>query len=324
MRGVYAISLLIIMTFFSGCIHEYPKGEVIIPDDIEFGIELDLDLEWKQYATQLDLKSRASYDSPHRIIIEVEKGSDVLGRDIIYLSDEDFSEGTVTHKLSFNLKPTEYKIGIWYDYCREWEEETYYNAADLSNVSQIQNVIKWDTKMHCGYASEYIDLRKYNGQPNVRLLKKMELKHPGARFELVATDVTDFLAYQDPLIQLGETYTITLEFSQIVPATFNVFEGYAIEGADRSLTDGPLTIPFGRYEQLSIASGFIFCDEEMTIEMRIAVHNSARVPIIQSQWFDFKIRPGTLTRVFAQFLSERVESTFIIDNIWAGEIFIDI
>ena len=321
-RSHIFIPVLFLFSFiFSGCIHEYPTAEEINPTDIDFGVELELQLHWDQFAEQINFETKAQ-EKNHRLIIEMMRNGQTWGRDEIWVSDDDFNDNILTRRLPFKLKPFEYQIGVWYDR-RSSDSGTSYDATDISEIKPLNREPSWEESQLCGYAYSSINLTSYKGGRNVKLLKQIGLLHAGARFELVSTDIKEFIRAQTENLEAGETYTITLDYGVATPTGFNILTGKAL-GSERKSQTGRMRIPFIDLQELTIASGFVFCDEEDILEMSVTIHNSARVPIIKTPPFRFTIRRGALTRVFADFLSEEFTGSFIIDNKWEGEIIVEL
>lgn len=313
-----------IMMFLSGCIHEYPHGNAgENPNALNVGLELELQLQWIQRAVEVEMGSKSS-SSLHRIIIEASKDGKAAGRDIICLSDEQFANGEIRHTLSFRMLPAQYDIVVWTDCVSPDRDNLFYDPSSLSEISMISSPVVWEKEMQCGYACQTIDLRQYDSK-STSAKETIKVENAGSRFELVATDITDFLEAQDYKIQHGETYTIELNFSSPYFTTFNAITGGVGKQINNFSTEGELWLPFGLYDSLTIAEGILFTPEEgQTVEMAITVFDSAKMPVVRTPYFSFDVNRGYLTRVFGKFMSEEFSAGFQIDNIWAGEVIIDL
>ena len=320
------IFLLSLIAFGLGsCIHEYPEEVGVDPSLVEGAIELSVSLNWNQRAEEAQFATRQT-ESFHRIITVVSRNGTVVGRDEISISDKEYSAGTITRKLPFKLHALEYDIAVWEEpVSSSMTADGIFNTTDLADIRLNSFCVPWDFDNICGYASARIDLRPYRGEWDTKVIKQLVLNHAGGCFELIATDVTAFLESCNEALLKGETYTLSIEFGSETADGIDAFSGFALRH-NQSLAQVtiPLLLPFGNYDTLSIAKGFLFCSEEENVTMSLSVHNSARLPIVKTPPFRFSMKRGYITRVWGDFLSETFDNIFTVDNIWEGEIIIDL
>ena len=308
----------------TSCIHDHPENGGNDPTMVELGIELTLELKWNQRATNLDLNTRARGDYRHRVVIEISRGGKEICRETVLLTPDEFALGELKHKLSVKLHALEYEMAIWSDFVDTDGKETAYNANHLKDISQIDPGILWDSDLGCGYCSSTLDLRAYRDQWNTKVVKEMELGHAGARFQLVSTDIKEFVDAQQHALLNGETYTLTITYSTGTGESFNAYTGIPERADQKREITGILDIPFRVYDELELADCYLFTNDEENVTMNLTVHNSARMIIVKTQDFRFTVRRGTITRVKGDFLSDYFTNFITVDNIWAGEILIEI
>ena len=195
-RHIQIILFSFLCLITQGCIHEYPDENAIDPTMVEIGVDLTLDLKWNQHATNIDLSTKASNDNLHRIIIEVRRNGSTVGKETVLLKAEEFALGNLKHKLSMKLHALEYDIAVWSDITDSKGKELHYSAGHLEDITQSSGVLIWGEDKGCGFATDILDLRKYRDARDVKVMKELSLKHPGARFELIATDIMQFLDNQ--------------------------------------------------------------------------------------------------------------------------------
>ena len=324
--------LSLVMLFIQGCIHEYPhpvkgnsdKGEV--PTAINTFIEVSYNLSWESILHQIDFdtKSRARDDRDHRFIIEVIKEGEIICHDIQYLSSEDFSLGKLSHKLSMKLEADYYQIAVWYDLKDEKGIHSF-SADALNQVSLINLSTQNSEVLQCAYATDGLDLTDYEDVgKEITVEKPLQLQHAGARFEIVATDVQKFITNNKASLNQGDSFTVHLSFSNSTPIGYNLHSDILNYTESPVELSGELRLPFAEYEELKIAEGFIFCLDEENVSLNVAVKNSALVLVSQTDYFKFPVKRGHITTVYGDFLTHTIDGNFTINNIWDGEIVMEI
>lgn len=324
--------MLIIAFLAQGCIHDYPspvkgspgKGED--PTAIYASIEVSYDLSWEHILYPLDFstKTKARPQHPHRFVIEVIKDGKVVCHDIEYLTPDEFSLGKLSHTLSANLEASSYQVAVWYD-LQDEEGDFPFSAEGLHDVRLVNLSTTNAEGLQCAYASDYLDLTDYgNSDKSVTVNKEIELQHPGARFEIVATDIQQFITDNKEALLQGDTFTSHLVFSSGTPIGFNLLSQTLRYNELTLELSGKLRLPFADYDELKIAEGFIFCDDDREVTLRLVVKNSALVPVCQTDYFSFPIKRGHITTVYGDFLSHPIDGVFSINNIWDDEIVIEI
>ena len=85
-----------------------------------------------------------------------------------------------------------------------------------------------------------------------------------------------------------------------------------------------MRLPFAEYDELKIAEGFLFCDNDSETSIQLSVLNSALVTVSRTEYFTFPIKRGYITTVRGDFLTHSLNGIFTVDHIWGGEIIIEI
>ena len=323
-KSYILIFSLILCVMSSGCIHEYPDGNSNDPSGVEVGIELTLDLKWGEDEMQPNFSTRARGDSQLRVVTEVSRNGDIVGHDETFVNDEEIKLGKMRRRLPFQLHAVNYDIAVWCDYYDPTAREGYFDASDLKAIEHTNPGIEWSEDRKCGYSKDNLDLRQYKGQWDVRIIKEMALSHAGARFRLITTDMRRFVEEEIDAIEDGETYTITVNYGIGTSNFFNAFTGRALSSYSASSSTKPFKPSYTIYGDMTISEGFILCDEEETVTMSVTVHNSARMIVVKSPEFSFKVKRGMISIVTGEFLSEKFNNNISVNNIWEGEIIIDI
>lgn len=323
---------LVMALLFGSCIHEYPHavdsgGKPVIgqdPTTLYAKINLEFDLQWETLLHQIWFTSRDGRENTHRFIIEVKENDQVVCRDIRYISEEDFSLGKLSHTLSTPLSSSSYDVAVWYD--RHNSEGIFpYEAEGLHKVGFTIYDTTDALSYQCGYACEKLDLREYGSESeNTTVEKTLNLEIPLARFELVATDVNEFIEQQKAALEQGDRFTARVNMASGASDNFNLYTGQVWKENENLELEGWMRLPFAEYEELKIAEGAFFCYGNEEARGRLTVINSAQVAVVQTDYFTFPVTRGAITVIKGEFLTHPVDGFFSVNHIWDGEIEMDL
>ena len=327
----YIVWILLSAYLFSACIHEYPHptqgsgpGVGKDPTKVNAFIEVNYNLNWENLIYPVDFGSRADRESTHRFIIEVSQNRNPVCRDVVYLSDNEFRHARVNHRLSTALQPEDYEIVVWYD--RQDSDGKYsFDVSSLFNIV-LDNFSSIDADaMQCAFASDFLTLKEYKESEHpVSVVKELNMSIPGCRFEIIATDVQAFITEQKEALNQGDKFSVNLSFTNNAMTVFNSYSGTGIISEKPLEISGRMRLPFADYDELKIAEGFFFCEEESVVSAVLKVKNSALVSVSQTNQFEFRVKKGYLTIIRGDFLTHPVDGIFKIDTIWEDEIIFEI
>lgn len=309
-----------VVTMIQSCIHDYPYGEGENPNKTEAALDISFSLRWDRMLHHIDFESRARNDRIYRFIIEARKNDEIFCRDVIWLSDAEFLNGNYHHRFSRKLNQAIYQIAVWFDYTPDGVSSGF-KVDDLTHVS-VNTEASVDAEFfQCGYASDYLDLRN---KVNSMIIHEIELKHATSRFEIVATDIQQFITNQKAALNQGDSFRYQLIPADTNPLFFNIFEENIESEGDNNIYSGDIAIPFGLYPELKIAEGISFCNQEDNITFTLVVYNSARMIVTKTEPFTIPVKRGYITVVRGDFLTTPIDGSLSINHIWDGEIFIEV
>lgn len=323
-RHIAVLLLLLQTMLFSGCIHTYPDGEGEDPTLLQVGVEVDIDLSWEPEDVAFTKAGDDVYDGGYRLIIEFSRNGDTFGRCEHFLTSEEYRQGKLKLIMPFDFHAVAYTVRAWLD-CAESAETAgrFYNTENLNEISRRDNHISWSGEMACGFAMTEVNLREYKDQWNARAVIPMTLTSPIGRFELVASDFDDFYSHIQNAVSKGETYSVCLSFECRIPSTFNVGR----KDATTYLTSPEYYYPFPEHMRSDgrIVSGSVFVGENArTVTVRVLLFNSARMIVSKSPSIEFPLERGKVTVITGEMLTDYYTGSFNINNIWDGEIVIEL
>lgn len=321
-----SVILLVMMTFLmQGCIHEYPvatpggphpPGED--PTLVETYVNVNFDINWQELLHKIDFGNTTRSLGPHHFVIEIQDEDGVEYHEDLDVSEDDFSTGNLHHRVTTLLSKKNYAVAAWYDRTNDSGDYSY-TSESLDGISLVNFSTMESEALTCAHASTVLNLSDYDvSQGTVDV--ELELSHPGARFEIVATDINYFIeSRRDALLQ-GDKFTIEVRFHSGAGTKFNVYSGMVDYRNESPVFSGRLRLPFDEYEELKVAEGYIFCEEESEARLSVAVINSALMPVSETAEFTIPVKRGYITVVSGDFLTSIVNGIFTVDTIWEGEI----
>ena len=328
-RALFIFFLISTAFLWQNCIHEYPvaQGNSGIgedPETVSGYIELNYDLSWQYILHSIDFSTKSGNQKNHRLIVEVSKDGETVIHDTHYIDDTEFATGKFRRKLSIPLEAKRYEIAAWYDRIDDNGTE-YFKADKLSDIS-IKNHSTTDTlAFQCAFSADVLDLTGYAKQREETIVvKELDMQLPGSRFQIVATDVQDFILEQKEALNQGDKFTTCLDFKSGGNDVFSAYSQRTYSSSDDIRLSGWMRLPFAEYDELIIGQGFVFCEDEGTVAMRVSIKNSALLTVSETAVFTFPIKRGYITVVKGDFLTHPIDGTFKVDHIWSGEIIYEI
>lgn len=322
------LTLCLVWWSMSGCIHSYPDGEGVDPTLLQVGVELSVDIDWQPIGASLTKASGVSAD--HRLLIEFSRNGKLHGRCEHRIPADEYAEGKIRLIMPFDFNAVEYTVTAWLD-CVDnsptFESNScFYNASSLSEIKRADNHISWAEEAECAFASTSINLEEYRDRWNAKVVVPLSLYSPIARFEFVATDFDKFYDYVSDKVNRGETYSVCLAFECMIATAFNAKK----DEASIYLTSPEYNFPFpipdtpASFDGKIISASAFVSDKPQTLKAKVLIFNSARMIISKSPSMEFPIERGKLTTVTGDMISDFYTGSFDINNIWDGEIIIEL
>lgn len=330
-----AASLLLILSIGSGgCIHTYPSPEgAIDPTEIEASLLLRFNEDWA--GKEFDLQetkgnqptdaTRAA-DRPRRIYTEIKESSGKRRNFTVTATPEEWAGGTYRLQLPFKLRPDTYAATVWVD-CLDPAsgDPAGYDISDTYLIKELAARGEESDRRTCLTAMQELDLRHLAGKWDSEIEKEVTLTTPMARFRLIADDYQDFLEQTEEVRRKGERYYVTVEFDSEIPGGFSLSEGAAMDPVKGARFSSPLAILTFPGIEMSIGSDWLFNPPgEYMHTVSVTVFNSAQAIVSQTPGITFPMQRGHITTVRGKLLTNFITGGIRIDNIWAGEIVIEI
>lgn len=335
--GFIAFVLTIVL---AGCIHDFPVTtpdgeEGIDPTLVEVNTEVTLDLELvpleiitQKNARPETTKSRVGEQTDYRrrFIIEAWHEGKPESRQVTVADDaEEDSDGKITLPIHLKLHALDYTLVVWTDYVAAGTDtDLYYDTKDLQYVACTAPYTGSTPYRDCLYGTAALDLRQYRDEWNAKVQVKVDMVRPLAKYELIATDVAEFLGRTAQQRAQGESYTVTFSYSFYIPAVFDVLAGKPCESWPEISFTLPLALPEEGETFHTVGTDFIFANGgEASVLLTMEIRDSRGNRMSRVSGIDVPYRRGLLTTLKGAFLTSEMKGGVEIDTEWDGEVEID-
>ena len=346
MKQKYAIGFiaLVMATLFVSCVHDYPgmteEGEEgVDPTLVEVNTEVTLDLELVplEIITQESARSgtnkarsgttKADDGYRRRFIIEAWREGKPTARQVTVMetAEEDGDE-KITLPIHLKLHALDYTLAVWTDYVKAGTtDDLYYDTDNLQQVACTDPYTGSTPYRDCLYGTAPLDLRQYRDEWNAKVQIKVDMVRPLAKYELIATDVKDFLRKTKKQRADDETFTITFSYGFYLPTVFNVLTGKPADSRTGIAYTTPLTVPTDGQKECTIGTDFVFVNgTESFVSLSMEIRDGGGNVISRTTGLEVPYRRGHLTTVRARFLTNEMQGGVDIDDDFDGNIDVDL
>ena len=344
MKQKYTIGFLalVLTIVLAGCVHDYPSmtedgEEGIDPTLVEVNTEVTLDLELvpleiitQKNARSGTTKARAGKktDYRRRFIIEAWREGKPTARQVTVMdtAEEENGDGKISLPIRLKLHALDYTLAVWTDYVAAGTDtDLYYDTKDLQYVACRDPYTGSTDYRDCLYGTTPLDLRQYRDAWNAKVQAKVDMVRPLAKYELIATDVKDFLHKTKKQRTDGEAFTITFSYGFYLPTVFNVLSGKPADSRTGIAYTTPLTVPTDGQEECTIGTDFVFVNgEESFVKLSMEIRDGDGNGISRTTGLEVPYRRGHLTTVRAHFLTNEMQGGVDINDEFDGNIDVDL
>lgn len=332
MKQKYIVCFLALVSAlaFTGCVHDNPDGEGIDPTlvEVETQVTLDLSLVPLQTVTNNARSGTTRADDGYRrrFVVEAWRDGRAESRQVTVMDEAEEEGKGITLPVNLKLHAVEYTLAVWTDYVTAGTEtDLYYNTEDLQYVACTDPYTGSTPYRDCLYGTTPLDLRQYRDEWNAKVQIKVDMVRPLAKYEVIATDVKDFLRKTKKQRADDETFTITFSYGFYLPTVFNVLAGKPADSRTGIAYSTPLTVPDDGTEECLIGSDFVFVNgAESFVSLSMEIRDSDGNVISRTTGLEVPYRRGHLTTVRARFLTNEMQGGVDIDDEFEGDIDIDL
>lgn len=277
--------------------------------------------------------SNGGTDAPaayrRRFIVEAWREGKPVARQVT-LTDAGTS-GRFTLPVTLKLHAVEYTLAVWTDYVKAAPTanastnatdaraaastaatsapDLYYTTTDLQNITCTSPYAGGTPYRDCLCGTAPLDLRAYRDQWNARVAVPINLSRPLAKYQLIATDVPEFLQKTLRQRQAGETYTLTVKYDFYMLLSYNVLTGVAGQSKLGIQFSAPLQVTDDGNGECTLVSDFFFVNAgESYAPLTLEIYDSQGRGISRTAGINVPYRRSHLTTVRWHFLTNRFDT----------------
>ncbi|WP_337625863.1 DUF6562 domain-containing protein [Phocaeicola sp.] len=285
--------LLALPFLMAACtLHEEPEltadGELgVDPTEVNVEVNLTLDLNLPEQGNEENSSARvsANTDYLHRFIVEAYFNRQPVARQVFV---ENITDRThLSLPVSMKLHARSYQLVVWKDYvsAETPEEDLHYNTQSLVPVIPNRASHTGNTEYKDVFVgTTSLDLTAYADQWGAVVEQDVTLQRPVARYELIATDVADFLQRVADGEVNGETFTARIKYSGYLPVGYNALDNVPKHSLMYMQYNTSFELPEEGTDELRVGFDYVFVSNEgsASVPMEIEIVNEENVTVANS------------------------------------------
>lgn len=322
-RKIQRIRLWIFMSMalsglMTACtLHEEPEltasGEVgVNPTEVTVEANLVLNLNLPERGNDADAGAptvMANADYMHRFIVEAYLNRQPVARQVFV---ENITERThLSLPVSMKLHASRYQLVVWSDYvsAETPEEDLYYDTNSLVPVIPNRASHTGNTEYKDVFSGTVpLDLTSYENQWGAAVELDVELSRPVARYELVATDVTDFLQRVAAGKVTGTSFTARIKYSGYVAVGYNALDGVPKHSLMYMQYNTRFNLPAEGTEEMRVGFDYVFVTsgEAVSVPLEVEIVDADNVRVANTV-LQVTCESGKNTVLRGKFLTDNEE-----------------
>lgn len=333
------LATALLLPFFSSCVHEWPDNTT--PAGIILDFKFDTDLP--PYLTvNYETKTKES-EIEHSIRYTVEAYRLLPSGDYNEIPDARFSFLNDNVKLldytaEISLPEGKYKILSWVDYVKKGDPGHLY----YDNTNFKETILTEGHKANTDYRDAFTGYQEIEvirlPSTSAPITYQVNMQRPLAKFDIVATDVEEFLTKQLEAMRnktKGETdtkgplkldiddYTVKVSYVGFMPNSFNILTnkpndaitGVLFESKIKYITDSEASLGFD----------YVFVNgKESIVQIKIEIYDKEGDRVASTRVIDVPLLRSKLTTVKGEFLTSTAKGGVGINPGFDGDYNIEI
>ncbi len=257
-----------------------------------------------------------------RFHIEVCQNNTIITRQTIFLDSLSSTNDSLFLSTKLELNTLKYDLSVWMDYTED-DSDLHYIAENLNNITCIEPYCGNTTSKECLYGHKTIDLREYRNQENIHAETNITICPPVARYEIITTDVEEFI--KQTSWHSDKKYRISFTYLFFYPMVFDAYEGIVKDSWSNVSFELPLNITDNKQKECKLGFDYILADTTINTAMLVlTVKDENNKEIITTSPINIPYKQGYSTRIMGNFLTKRKPGGIEINTEFDDEINIDI
>lgn len=248
-----------------------------------------------------------------------------------FVIERDIKHG-YEHEMSIHLAPGDYDIMVWSDMVPAgWSGGYFYNADNFAEIS-----LQGKHRANCEWRDAFRGTARVSIQPYVTDREPdsiaVEMKRPLARYELVTTDLKEFLGKELEYLRSeaatrGEApptrvdisnYSIIVYYYGFMPNTYNMFTDKPVDSATGVSYESNIDVL--NDNEASIAFDYVFVNgKESAVTVQIGIYNKDNEQLAMSNPINVPLQRSCNTILKGSFLVQQASGGITIIPDFDGE-----
>ena len=236
------------------------------------------------------------------------------------------------HEMSIRLAPGDYDIMVWSDMVPAgWSGDYFYNVDNFAEISLLG-----EHRANCEWRDAFRGTARVSIQPYVTDREPdciaVEMKRPLARFELITTDLKEFVDKELEYLRSEATtrgeipptrvdideYNIVIYYSGFMPNTYNMYTDKPVDSATGVSFESEIS-PLDEKEA-SLGFDYVFVNgKESAVSVQVAIYNKKNELLAMSNPFNVPLKRNHNTVIKGSFLMEEASGGITINPDFDGE-----
>ncbi|MCD8313910.1 MAG: hypothetical protein LUC24_07095 [Bacteroidales bacterium] len=347
--AVLAVSAMLLLP--AGCdVHEYPE----IPESVTLCLRLSYETDmtvWNHVydeGTVTETGLGETYDNGldegvMRYVIRAYPLTDTRGSAREYTQEfvltKDLSESPQSLGVAYDsfvtvdLAPGDYSIMVWSDIVRDAGDERFYDEEDFSDVA-LQGEYRGDSDYRDAFSGTETVTLVTDMVEHARDTVEIAMRRPLAKYELVATDLTEFIVEEmaraaakssampdgreEPASINVEDYRAVFYYVGFMPSAYSLFTDEAVDSTTGVLFESVPT-DAGNGE-VSVGFDYVFVNEGVSaVTVQVGLYDGDGEQVSMTGAITVPLERSRHTVIRGAFLTEKATGGVSIDHNYDGE-----
>ena len=325
MRKTLCIVSYIALLLLTACdVHEWPETTGLTQLHLQLAYQTDM-TEWKhsyEKKSVTELGIGETYDNLQeegqiRYIIRCfpisENQQTKKEHTYEFVYTKDIAEG-YDHKATIDIAPGNYEIMVWSDLVEKSGDKHFYNADNFTEIT-LQGKHKGNTDYRDAFSGKSKVLLSPNSINQVPETIHITMKRPLAKFEVIASDLSEFIASGTKDI---DQYKVKVQYVGYMPNAYSLFTDKPVDSIVGTVFESTLNQSNG--SEASMGFDYVLIgDRETEVTIRIGIFDNKGNQISMTETLVIPLKPSHHTILTGKLLMQKASGGVSIDPGYRGE-----
>lgn len=323
-KTLYIVSYIALLLFTTCDVHEWPETTGLTQLHLQLAYQTDM-TEWRhlyEKGSVTELGIGETYDNIQeegqiRYIIrcypisENQRAKNEHTYEFVYTKD--IAEG-YDHKVTIDIAPGNYEIMVWSDLVEKSSDKHFYNVDNFTEIT-LQGKHKGNTDYRDAFSGKCNVQLSPNSINQVPETIHITMKRPLAKFEVIASDLSDFIASGTKDI---DQYKVKVQYVGYMPNAYSLFTDKPVDSTIGTVFESTLT-QLNESEASMVFDYVLVGDRETEVTIRIGIYDNKGDQISMTETLVIPLKPSHHTILTGKFLMQKASGGIDIDPGYSGE-----